>query len=68
MIIIGGRARVSMHCCFVMANKPWITAGFVTVCCSMDMVSKTSCSHFFGQVSYYGYTHAWTKLYNEVTS
>ena len=34
----------------------------------MDMVSKMSCSHFFGQVSYYGYTHACTKLYNKVTS
>ena len=31
-------------------------------------VSKTSCSHFSSQGSYYGYTHAWTKLYNEVTS
>ena len=25
---------------------------FVTVCCSMSMVSKTSCSHFCGQGSY----------------
>ena len=27
-----------------MAHKPCITAGFVTVCCSMSMVSKTLCS------------------------
>ena len=38
---------------FVMAHKSWITAGFVTVCCSMSMVSKTSCSHFACQGSYY---------------
>jgi len=36
-----------------MAHKPWITAGFVTVCYSMSMVSKTLCSHFFGQGSCY---------------
>ena len=29
-----------------MAHKPWITAGFVTACCSMGIVSKTSCIHF----------------------
>ena len=30
-----------MHCWFnVMAHKPWITAVFVTVCCSMSMHSK----------------------------
>ena len=34
----------------------------------MSMVSKTSCSHFTSQGSYYGYTHAWTKLHNEVMS
>ena len=39
-----------------MAHKPRMTAGFVTVCCSMSMVSKTSCSHFSIQGSYYGYT------------
>ena len=26
------------------------------------------CSHFPGQGSYYGYTHTWTKLHNEVMS
>jgi len=35
---------------------------FVTVCCSMSMVSKTSCSRFSGQQSQYGYTHAWTNF------
>ena len=35
---------------------------FVTVCCSMSVVSNTSCSHFFGQWSYWGYIHAFTKL------
>jgi len=39
-----------------MAHKPWITAGFVTVCYSMSMVSRTSCSHFVCQGSYYA-TH-----------
>ena len=33
-----------------------ITAGFVAVCCSMTMVSKTSCSHFACHRSYYA-TH-----------
>ena len=47
------------------AHKPWITAGFVIVCCSMSILSKTLCSHFSGQGSYYGYTHAWTKLRND---
>ena len=37
--IIGGWAWVSMHCCFIMAHKPRITAGFVTVCCSMKQNS-----------------------------
>ena len=46
--IIRGRARVRMDCWF----KPWITAGFVTVCCFiMSMVSKTLCSHFSGKGS-----------------
>ena len=45
--IIGGRAWASMHWWF----KPWITAGFVTVCCFMSMVSKTSRSHFSGKGS-----------------
>ena len=39
-----------------MAHKSWITAGFFTVCCSMSMVSRTSCSHFTCQGSYYA-TH-----------
>ena len=38
---------------FVMPHKSWITAGFATVCCSMSLVSKTSCSHFVCQGSYY---------------
>jgi len=29
--------------------KPWITAGFVTVCCSMSMVSKTSHSQSWAE-------------------
>ena len=41
---------------FVMAHKSRITAGFVTVCCFMSMVSKTSCSNFTCQGSYYA-TH-----------
>ena len=58
-----------MHYWFkVMAHKPWITAKFVTVCCSMSMVSNTSCSNFFGQWSYWSYTHAFTKLHTEVMS
>ena len=45
------------------------TLGFVTVCCSMSMVSKTSCSHFFGQGSYYathtlGQTSRWSHELN----
>ena len=53
----GGEPERTMHC--VMAHKPWITAEFVTVCCSgMSVVSNTSCSHFLGQWSYHGYTHA----------
>jgi len=39
-----------------MAHKSWKAAGFVTVCCSMSMVSRTSCSHFACQGSYYA-TH-----------
>ena len=34
----------------------------------VSVVSKTSCIHFSGQGSHYGYTHAWTKLHNEVMS
>ena len=51
-----------------MANKPRITAGFITVFCSMSMISTTLCSHFSSQGSYYDYTHAWTKLHTEVMS
>ena len=65
---IRGRAWASMIWCFVMAHKPQITAGFVTVCCSMSMISTTLCSHFSSQGSYYGYTHALTKLPTEVMS
>jgi len=36
-----------------MAHKPLIATGFVTVCCSMSTASKTSCSHFSAQGSYY---------------
>ena len=43
----GGEPERAMHCC--MAHKPWITAEFVIVCCSTSVVSKTFCSHFFGQ-------------------
>ena len=50
-----GQARVSNA---LLAHQPWIIAGFVTGCHSMSMVSKTQCSHFSGQGSYYGYTHA----------
>ena len=65
----GGEPERAMHCWFnVMAHKPWITAEFVTVCCSMSVVSNTLCSHFFGQWSYWGYTHALTKLHTEVMS
>ena len=65
----GGEPERAMHCWFnVMAHKPWIKAEFITVCCSMSVVSNTSCSHFFAQWSYWGYTHAFTKLYTEVTS
>ena len=61
----GGEPEQTMHCWFnVVVHKPWIKAEFVTVCCSVSVVSKTSCSHFFGQWSYYGYTHALTKLWS----
>ena len=55
----GGEPERPMHCWFnVMAHKPWITVGFVTICCFMSMVSKTSCSHFSVEEAS---THAWTK-------
>ena len=46
------------------------TLGFVTVCCSMSIVSKTSYSHKFSLRSrkLLRYTHAWTKLHTEVMS
>ena len=54
----GGEPERAMHCWFnVMAHKPWITAEFVTVCCSMSVVSNTSC-----------YTHTLTILHTEVMS
>ena len=59
--IVGGepeRARLAQ--CFLMAHKPWIIEEFLSLCCSMSMVSKTLCSHFSSQWSHYGYTHAWT--------
>ena len=46
-----------------MVHKRWDLS---LVCCSMSMVSKTLCSHFSGQGSYYGYTHARTKPHNEL--
>ena len=65
----GGEPEQAIHCWFnAMAHKPWITAEFVTVCSSMSVVSNTSCSHFFDQWSYWGYTHAFTKLHTKVMS
>ena len=63
----GGEPEQAMHCSFnVMAHKPWITAEFVTVCCSMSLVSNTSCTHFFGQWSYILRLHICFKLHTEV--
>ena len=46
----GGNTERAMHCWRnVMAHKPWITAEFVTICCSMSVISN---HHFFGQWSY----------------
>ena len=50
-------------------HKPRITPGFVTVCCSMSMVSKLCAAispWISSQGSYYSYTHSWTTLHNEV--
>ena len=64
-------SKLSKHAlpikCFVMAmDNSRISSITVPRAC---MVSKTSYSHFFGQgLSYYSYTHAWTKLHNEVMS
>ena len=45
----GGDPEQAIHWWLnVMTLNPWITAKFVTVCCSMNVVSKTLCSHFFG--------------------
>ena len=61
------RASLSKQCIAdLMFCNGTQTMGFVTVCCSMNMVGKTSCSHFSSERSYYGYTHTWTKLHNEV--
>jgi len=44
-------------------------AGFVTVCCSMSMVSRTSCSDFACQGSYSAtHTLGLLKLHNKVMS
>ena len=48
-----------------MAHKPWITAGFVTVCCSMSRYGKQNFVQPFFRCCYYSYTH---ELDNEVTS
>ena len=52
-----------------MAHTPWIT---VTLCCSMIMVigieQNFVQSFLRGQGNYHDYTHAWTKLRNEVVS
>ena len=49
-----GRAWHSITCQMIYhpgasLSEQWITAVFVTVCCSMSMVSNTLCSHFFGR-------------------
>ena len=46
-----------------MAYKPWITAGFVTVCCFMSMVSKNFVQPFLRSRKLLRYTLAWTKLH-----
>ena len=46
-----------------MAHKSWITAGFVAVCCSMSIVSKTV-QPFRLSRKLLCYTHACTKLHN----
>ena len=44
------------------AHKPWITAGFVTVCCSMSMVAKQNFMQpFLRSMKLLRYTHTWTK-------
>ena len=48
---------------FVLAHKPWITAGFVTVCCSMSMVSKNFMHPLLRLTKLPRYTHASTKLH-----
>ena len=59
----GGVSLSDQHCWFIMAYKPCHCLLF-----HVSVVSKTLCIHFSGQGSHYGYTHAWTKLHNEVMS
>ena len=59
------QASLNDHALLSCHGKPLITAGFVTVCCSMSAVSKTSCSHIFAQGSYYT-THAWTQCSHDM--
>ena len=64
--IIEGWAWASMHCWFNVlscTHKPWMTAGFVTVCCSMSMVSKNFMQPFLRSTKLLRYTHAPTKCY-----
>ena len=57
-----------MHCWFnVMAFKPWITAEFVTICCSMSVVMKL-CADISMVKEATKATHTWTKLHTEVLS
>ena len=50
---------------FVMAYKPWITAGFITVAvlCSINMVSNIFMQPFLQSRKLLRYTHTWTKLH-----
>ena len=60
----GGEPEGAMHCWFnVMAHKPWITAQFVTL-----LFHERGKQYFVqrGQWSYWGCTHALTKLHTEV--
>ena len=52
----------------VMAHKSWITAEFVTVCCSISVVKQYFVQPFLRlmKLTYWGYTHAFTNLHNEV--
>jgi len=57
-IIVG--ASLSEQCIAVMAHKPLTTTEFVTVCCSMSVVSNAAIS------SVNEATEAFTKLHTEV--